>query len=271
MSAGVANGPAARSPWRLTWPPSLGLAALLTFVFVYSGAFDTGHLGLGHRLVLWSIVSLLFVGQPVMIDHLASRYLPPWRHAPLAGAAIAATVCVPVTAVELHLMKFTPLLPKAPDPWVEFIPFVAPPVIAVSAAALGLRWAWERAHLSPRETAPSAPASSGKAPAPSPTLLDATTLFVRAQDHYLEIVTEQGRRFVRGRLADIEAEAAALPGLRAHRSWWIADKAVAGAQRIGRDVKLVLETGETAPLARARLDEAKALGWLERVAESALT
>jgi hypothetical protein len=262
MSAGVANGPAARSPWSLTWPPALALAALLTFVFIYSGAFDTDHLGFGHRLALWSIVSALFVGQPLLFERLAARFLPARPYAPLAAAGVAILVCVPLTAVELHLMKFTPLLPKAPDPWAEFIPFVAPPVIAVSIAALAIRWTWERAHLSPREPAP----ESEAAPAPSGLHLDASTLFVRAQDHYLEIVTENGRRFVRGRLADIEAEAAALPGLRAHRSWWIADKAVAGAQRQGRDVKLVLSTGESAPLSRARLDQAKALGWLEREA-----
>ncbi|WP_417486043.1 LytTR family DNA-binding domain-containing protein [Maricaulis sp.] len=218
----------------------------MTSTFVVSGAYDTDEFGLLHRVVFWMFATALVVFQPAILERGLARVTP----ASPAGAWLstlgAVLVAIPVIAVELHLLKSTPLLPRAADPWIEFIPFVGAPVMVVAGFVLFLRFAWERRHL-----------DTGARPAPSAD--DATqargaigpeTLYVRSQDHYLEITTEGGRRFIRGRLADLKSGNDLL-GFAPHRSWWVADRAIETCKRDGRDLRLVLSDGTQVPVSRS--------------------
>jgi len=49
-------------------------------------------------------------------------------------------------------------------------------------------------------------------------------------------------------------------GLRVHRSWWVAQSAIAGSEKSGRDTKIVLETGLRVPVARGRAAQLKDAG-----------
>jgi len=59
-----------------------------------------------------------------------------------------------------------------------------------------------------------------------------------------------------------------VEGLQVHRSWWVARRAIAGVERDGRNLRLKLIDGETAPVSRASVAKLRAAGWLaEEVSE----
>jgi hypothetical protein len=87
-------------------------------------------------------------------------------------------------------------------------------------------------------------------------------LCLQMEDHYVRVHTAQGSHLVLASFAQAQEALAGAPGLRVHRSWWVADKALAAAEREGRNLRLVLVNGLKAPVARASVAEARARGWL---------
>ena len=100
----------------------------------------------------------------------------------------------------------------------------------------------------PSEAAPSADTSN--------------VLYLRMEDHYVRIRTEQGSRLEMGPLARVTAMLTGIEGLQTHRSWWVARRAIAGVERDGRNLRLRLVDGETAPVSRASVAKLRAAGWL---------
>lgn len=241
-------------------------AVMLAVLLTAAGAFDSDELDLGHRFGLWLIVSILGVAQTLALDGLIAPRLPiaPWGRA-LAGALTIAGVVL-LMAGELHALKFTPLLPYPPDPFFEFVLFLAPPIGAIAAIVVTARVIAPEG-LTPRRLPLAAPAEiprvgfqsviAGYLPPPS-VLADwpsEPVLRVRADDHYLEIFTARGRRFLRGRMKDALRILANAEGVQPHRSWWVAHAEIAGLQRQGRDYVLTTRDGGEIPVARSRLEE----------------
>ncbi|WP_439471115.1 LytTR family DNA-binding domain-containing protein [Brevundimonas sp.] len=73
---------------------------------------------------------------------------------------------------------------------------------------------------------------------------------LQMEDHYVRIHTTRGSGLVLMRLSDAIAELQATPGLRVHRSWWIATEAVRAIDRSPRAVKVHLANGVIAPVSR---------------------
>ena len=73
---------------------------------------------------------------------------------------------------------------------------------------------------------------------------------LQMEDHYVRIHTTRGSGLVLMRLSDAIAELQATPGLRVHRSWWIATDAVRTIDRSPRAVKVHLANGVIAPVSR---------------------
>ena len=74
---------------------------------------------------------------------------------------------------------------------------------------------------------------------------------IEAQDHYLNVVTQNGSALLLLRLQDAVAALHAADGLQVHRSHWVAKNAVAQHRRIqGRDF-LVLVSGDEIPVSRS--------------------
>lgn len=246
--------------WTL-WHQDLGLLSgvwlFMTAAYVVGGAYDTDDFPVLHRLALWLLVCALMVFQPAFIERMASRYTRPTKAGAWLSAILALLVSIPLISAEVHLLKSTPILPREPDPWIEFIPFIASPVIVVTGFVLFLRFAWENRHI---EAAQSEPGDRGAAEGASRDM-GPEVLYVRSQDHYLEIATDSARRFVRGRLADLAAHGHKW-GCSPHRSWWVADRAVKQSERKGRDIQLVLADGTKVPVGRSRLENVKSRGWV---------
>lgn len=261
MSLPDANGPApgksTHKPWHQdSWLLS-GVWIFMACVYVIGGAYDTDDFTLLHRIVFWVLVSALIVFQPALIERAIARHTPATRTGAWMSSVIAVIITIPIVSIELHLMKSTPLLPRAADPWIEFIPFVAMPVVTVASFVLFLRFSWERRYLDQDDLDPGKTTPETRHSA----LIGPETLYVRSQDHYLEIVNTTGRRFVRGRLTDLASSGQAY-GFSPHRSWWVADQSVKASERRGRDVRLLLSDGTCVPVSRSRLEGARSRGWM---------
>lgn len=92
-------------------------------------------------------------------------------------------------------------------------------------------------------------------------------LALNVEDHYVRVYNAQGSEMLLMRLSDAIAEMAAQRGLQVHRSWWVADEAVTGAMRLGRNITLTLSNGLNVPVSRANTPSVRARGWLENIAE----
>ncbi len=226
-------------------------ACALAVLMTAAGAFNTDQFGVAHRFGLWLIVALLTVGQALVLDSLLSSRIP------RAGAALAAVAgVIALMTFELHALKFTPLLPYDPDPLLAFAVFLAPPIGAIAGVVVMLR------ILTGPASAPAAPPAAlgfqpriaGYLPAPSAPASPADrVLRLRAHDHYLEVVTAEGRKFVRGRMGDALRALSGRAGVQPHRSWWVARVEIASIRREGRDYVLVTRDGAEIPVARSRV------------------
>ena len=73
---------------------------------------------------------------------------------------------------------------------------------------------------------------------------------VRAEDHYVSIITSHGSALVHMKFSDALLMLANHPGLKVHRSWWVATDAVASLQRRGGRLNLLLTSGQRVPVSR---------------------
>lgn len=87
-------------------------------------------------------------------------------------------------------------------------------------------------------------------------------LYLRMEDHYVRIRTEHGSRLELGPLGRVTAGLVGVEGLQIHRSWWVARRAITGVERDGRNLRLRLVDGQTAPVSRASVAKLRAAGWL---------
>jgi len=85
-----------------------------------------------------------------------------------------------------------------------------------------------------------------------PASLGKELVSLQAQDHYLEVTTTRGRDLILMRLSDAEAELAFYPGMRVHRSWWVARAGVDGIETAGDRMTIRLSSGAVAPVSRAK-------------------
>lgn len=75
-------------------------------------------------------------------------------------------------------------------------------------------------------------------------------LRLSAQDHFVEVVTENGTSLIALRFRDAIAEASPEPGLQCHRSHWVALHAVSGRSRQNKRSGLAMTCGAFVPIGR---------------------
>jgi hypothetical protein len=95
-----------------------------------------------------------------------------------------------------------------------------------------------------------------------PPALGRDLLALEMEDHYLRIHTAIGSDLILLRLRDAMAELGPKRGRQVHRSWWVAEGAVAEAERAGARTLLVLRNGLKVPVSKSFRDPAKEMGWL---------
>lgn len=78
-------------------------------------------------------------------------------------------------------------------------------------------------------------------------------LWIRTEDHYLNVVTARGRSLLRAKLSDLQALQDGTIGMQVNRSQWVAFAAIAEVlEETGGQVTLRLSTGDDASVARSR-------------------
>jgi len=89
-------------------------------------------------------------------------------------------------------------------------------------------------------------------------------LYVATEDHYLRIVTDRGSNLILFRFSDALSELSDVPGQQVHRSYWVAERAVAATEQVGQRTFLVLTNGEKVPVSQTFLPAIRRAGWLAR-------
>ena len=91
---------------------------------------------------------------------------------------------------------------------------------------------------------------------------------LQMEDHYVRVHRASGSSLKLLTLNDAMTRYGSGKGLQVHRSWWVASSAVAGIERDGRNLRLRLSNGLAVPVARNRVTEVRARGWIESDVES---
>lgn len=247
-------------------PVTVTALAGIAVVLGVSGPFGTLEaFALIPRLAYWAAVVPLTYAAGFLGGRVAQGVLPKGpRLLRIALVAFGAALGVTPVLTALNLALGIPLGGAGS----VIFGFAAVYVICLVIEAVGTVLADHRA------AAPQTQAQSPtQAPAQTPALLARLPLDKRgdllalsAQDHYTAVHTSKGRALVLIRLADAVAEAAPTPGVQIHRSHWVAQAAITQLRRTGDGGEVTLSSGETLPVARARLGDLRALGLLPRKA-----
>ncbi|MEL6376792.1 MAG: LytTR family DNA-binding domain-containing protein [Pseudomonadota bacterium] len=83
-------------------------------------------------------------------------------------------------------------------------------------------------------------------------LRGATPFALSAEGNYVRVYTERGDDLVMSTFEDAVRAVSGIPGVRTHRSWWVAENAVRRVEKSGSSYKVALESGLEAPLGRRR-------------------
>ena len=114
-------------------------------------------------------------------------------------------------------------------------------------------------HSAPEPALESAAGPNEEKPGAIETLV---SVALEMEDDYLRIHTALGSDLILLRLRDALAELGPSRGRQVHRSWWVAEGAVASAARDARRPMLVLRNGQRVPVSKTFRDQVKQAGWL---------
>lgn len=104
-----------------------------------------------------------------------------------------------------------------------------------------------------RPTAPEVPSTASDSREP--------VLCLQMEDHYVRVHRASGSRLELMTLGQAITRYGG-DGLQVHRSWWVAASAVSVAERDARNLRLHLVNGLMVPVARNRISDVRARGWL---------
>jgi DNA-binding LytR/AlgR family response regulator len=94
-----------------------------------------------------------------------------------------------------------------------------------------------------------------------PPALGRDLLALEMEDHYLRIHTALGSDLILLRLRDAMGELGPARGRQVHRSWWVAERAIASTER-GARPHLILRNGLKVPVSKTYRDALKEADWL---------
>lgn len=257
---------------------------LLGLALGWIGPYGTyTSLALPSRIAFWTL-AMLSIGIPA---HLIIRRLeqtPPSASWPVPVQAMTGTLinAVPSTFIVIALNTiFIRVPPITPAALGEI--YVS---VLVLGAVISIPWSLIRATRAPKpadatEPAPAAapeerhPISTAASGTPSPAAaspflrrippkLGTELLCIATEDHYLRIVTDRGSDLILFRFSDALAELRPMPGQQVHRSYWVAERAVASVEQDGNRTFLVLTNGVKVPVSQTFLPAIRQRGWLER-------
>lgn len=248
----------------------------VALVLAALGPFDSFAMGgFGTRLAYW--LPAAFIGYAVIRPTLLVAIAVGNRIELPDNVAILASVILASAPTTLALLWWDgtglAALPSFPV-WLQFYGNVV-----LVAALTTLLFTLLESRLGPKlALAPSDPpsvtlpqAAVAESAPPQPPFLQRLPAGMRdrlialeMEDHYVRAHAPGESKLILLRMRDAVAEIAGIEGTQVHRSWWVRRDAIERVAGAGRNVRLVLTGGLEAPVARDRISELRAAGWLER-------
>ena len=267
----------------VSWQREAFIFACAIITFAFTGPFGTyDDLSFFERLIYWS-VSILGCGVFFWTIMYQTIYRPMLARFPklirlAIGAAIAA---VPASAVVYYLqitMRHIPV-PSERLPWLWFVVLFVGIGIGVIyfISPFGRFLQPEHQNLtSSAKSSAKSPAAMplnepiGKAPTNDfgnhsafferlPDDLGRELVSLSMNDHYVEVVTTLGKAMLHMKFADAMVELADYPGVRIHRSHWVAIEAATSIVRRGRSYVVSMQDGHELPVSDTYKNAALAL------------
>lgn len=257
----------------------LAFVLLLVVLLAAMGPFGTYQSGpWPSRLAYWArtlLVGYLLFRPGIEAAGKAARSLG----FPLYAGWISAVVAL-AAPMSIWLWFFGPSVDlDRPSPTAaQFMETYAQVVFVAGLAAAGLWWlapsdgesrsADVDQRRSPEISSAARPSATDVAPIGErlasrlPAHLGQDIVALEMEDHYVRVHTARGSALVLMRMGDAAADLAAVDGMRVHRSWWAARRAVDEIVRHGRTTVLVMKGGLQVPVARDRMPDLVARGWL---------
>lgn len=236
----------------------------LTVLLTASDAFETGHFGVPRQVALWLVVSLLLVAQLTVAKYLLEKILPSGQLHSALTLSLSLAITILLMTVEVGWLKYTPLLPKQPDPFFKFLLFLMPPLSAISSLILLAQHlskqirklqsielkAAERTEKTEKEVTEAIDVNDI-----SSIVQHLTVKHVKAEDHYLAVNSLERNLMIRARMKDAINCLQSVDGIQVHRSHWVAKDYIKRLYREGRDFKLLMHDESVVPVARSRVKE----------------
>lgn len=248
--------------WRAQFsnPVPLLILAAVAALLAIVGPFETGiHLPPVPRFAYWLVMAGVTYSLGLLSNIYLLRALPEALATSLrvAIAGIVAGLAITPVVVGLNFLTFDTLPAGGEWPGLLARFFAISVIISVIFHAVSA--------VQPDQPPPPQPHT------PQPPLLDRLPLHKRgalvalsSEDHYTRIRTTRGAQLVLIRLSDAIREAEPAPGLRVHRSHWVALDQVTAARRDGDRAILTVTGGGDIPVSRANIPAIKDAGLLPR-------
>jgi hypothetical protein len=252
-------------PYQLPWVLGLGVVMAVTGPF---GSY--GAAGLLTRLVYFLTTSVLIWLQVIAFAALLANFEATDRWSIVSRMALAGVLASVPGTFEIIILHSWLVRPIPFAAALEIFPQTAFLTVVIS-VLVGL-FIEQRLHAaadSERARVASVPeAATQGTVAPDffrrvPPALGRDLLALEMEDHYLRIHTALGSDLILLRLRDALAELGPARGRQVHRSWWVADGAIASVERDARRPLLVLRNGLRVPVSKTFRDPVKQAGWLE--------
>lgn len=250
----------------------LGIAVTLGLLFALIGEPLPG-VSLWQTLLLWQLQTLtpmaLFVASHLLLHRWRwFERLNPWLQ--LAGSGL------------LGVLLFTPfgllldylLLTEESQPLAEgnaLLPVLLEEFISIAPPAI-LTWLvinapWVAGFRLQRPVPGPTPAPAPEQTTAEPAFLREASpalagelIYLKAELHYLLVVSTEGRALLLYNLKDAIAELPATLGFQCHRSYWVNASHIDSLQRTGRQGKLRMSNGAEIPVSRSRLGQLEQSG-----------
>ncbi len=238
------------------WARELLVALVIGICLGVLGPFGSYLNGpLPGRLLYWVVTLLLSTCVLVFVREAAMR-VPAWWRMP---RCLILTVATMLAAVVLAVMShsFALALWAGPVRHVSALAWYGETLVVC--ALFSLVHGFIRLPM-PRVAAP---VPAGDFLARLPAHLGRDLVALQMEDHYVRAHTTRGSALILVPLHQAIGELDRVPGLKVHRSWWVARDAVVSSLQDGRNVRLRLANGLVAPVARASVSAARAAGFLD--------
>jgi hypothetical protein len=247
------------------WASIVGVA----FVLALFGPYETSTtLTPVQRVVFWLVAAL---GTAALVKAVRKALqLSPWtKHWPVVPLRLIAAVLgsVPVTLLMSQIYAAMTGMPSAKLGLVYVYVLLPTAFFSLLLSSRSLPW-FTSQQPPPPDPLPGdqeTPANTGSRflARHAARFANGTLLALEAEDHYLRVHTDTGSELILMRLRDAIGQLTDTPGLQVHRSFWVAQAAIAKVQRRGAQAQLTLHNGLVVPVSRTYMNGLKEAGWLD--------